>query len=381
MATSSPKSRNVLVVGAGVIGLTTAIRLAEAKHNVTVVAQHSPSSLPPGNKHTGGNGNAQHDPAYTSIGSGGLWMPFLLSGKEVETWATATFEQYQREKVQDGVSMLEGFILSATKEPPLPWYARLTNMQVVHASEDDRIPKQYFAACRFTAPVVHMEVYLPCLERRLKELNVSVVLTSSLAKPQVDQNENDDDDVWDLAAAHRYARETYGSSSVVIVNCTGVGAGKFLHDDCMIPGRGVTVRIRKPSGKNFHLSEDLTDPLLTHGGLLAYAIPRGDEYTLGGTYFRGDWSQTATQDEIDGVIKRASSLLQINATDVQVTSTWTGLRPVTKDGNACVSLQCINDGNEAQVISNYGHSGSGVTTCWGCADHVVNMVNGLSPNS
>jgi glycine/D-amino acid oxidase-like deaminating enzyme len=56
--------RNVCVVGAGIMGLTCASKLADQGHNVTIVAKDT--------IHSAVAARAPNAP-YTSSGSGGLW--------------------------------------------------------------------------------------------------------------------------------------------------------------------------------------------------------------------------------------------------------------------------------------------------------------------
>lgn len=355
---AAPGRRNVLVVGAGIIGLTTAIRLAEEGHAVTVVAQQTPYSLLRG----------QSKGTYTSIGSGGYWMPVLLQGDELQAWGSLTYKTLLQEAPNNGVSIHDALVLHARNDPVLPWYADMTNMSVMSPSDDSRIPSEYHAALRFTTVMVRMDDYLPYLQQRVEKLGVPLLLTSTLGQ-------GEDDDTWDLARTREFAKSTYGKDSrTIVVNCTGIGASR-LSTVRMQPGRGVIVRIERPKDKNYAITEIESDGFLSKDGLMAYALPRGNEYSLGGTNFRGDWRETCSPDEISGVVDRALSLLKLHRDNVRIKSTWSGLRPLTMDARARVGF-VPDDGDD--VIANFGHGGSGVTLCWGCAEHVVGLVRQMS---
>lgn len=71
------ESRRVAVLGAGVIGFSTALRLAQEQPdaNITVLAEH-------------------FDSGTTSSGAAGLWEPFKLSDTPAELvrqWGSETF--------------------------------------------------------------------------------------------------------------------------------------------------------------------------------------------------------------------------------------------------------------------------------------------------
>lgn len=363
VVTTAKSSQEVLIVGAGVIGLTTAIRLREAGFQVSILAEESPSTI------LSRKTTPWYDtpPAtYTSSGSGGLWMPFLLEGDDVKEWATETHNVYQRHANDDiGVRILEGFIVHARTVPELPWYAKLVSMEVITPKDDSRVPPDYRAALRFTTPVVQMELYLPYLEQTVSELGIPLILTrehTMRGKPTA----------WDLRQVLDYATQQYGETPT-IVNCCGLGA-RYLSDDTLIPVRGVTRRVKRPPHVKHFISEAMDDGFMSKEGLVAYAIPRGDEMTLGGTVYRNDWSEVAEENVVNGVHRRASRLVDV--VDAEETGRWSGLRPVREDGNARVEVE---ETNGVTMIANYGHGGSGVTTCWGCASHVVRLLQALPP--
>ena len=283
-------------------------------------------------------------------------MPVLLSDPRIPTWATRTFHTLASDVPLDvGVDMIEGFSLRRS-DCPLPWFAEITSMVKVTPNQDKRVPSRYPIAFRFKAPVVQMEKYLPYLEGRLAEYGVPMVLTRHVTQPGEDTQ-------WGMERISEFANEIHPDTTVV--NCTGVGAGRLCDDD-IIPGRGVTLRVRRPKELDYHISEDYEDGY--HGeGLMAYAIPRGSEMTLGGTIFKNDWREDATEDEIVGVRERAEGLLGVSG--LEETERWTGLRPIREDG--------VRLGLFGETICNYGHGGSGVTTCWGCADEIVDIIQGM----
>lgn len=360
-------TQNILVIGAGIIGLTTSIKLAEAGHNVTVCAQEIPSSIVlDQNRNDNINREERKFGTYTSSGSGGLWMPSWLEGPKIETWAKSTFLEYQsvlqnseKDAAGIGIFLREGLVLFVQSSPSLPWYSTLTNMKVVKKDDDERVPVGYSGALCFTTPILQMELYLPYLERRARTLGVHFHCLNG-AK-------------WTLTDAREFGRNR---NIGIFVNCTGVHAASFLEseDDLGIfPGRGILAFIKRPSRwKNYFIKEDYENGILSGNGKLAYALPRGNDiYTLGGTVFKGDWNESSTETEIAEVIDRAYTLLQIDRDSVEVCSSWTGLRPMTKEGSPRVKI----NGKHPDVIDNYGHGGNGVTTCWGCAGEVLDLVN------
>lgn len=361
-----PAPRPMLVLGAGIIGLTTAIRLREAGYAVTILAAETPRTILSRDK-TEVAGTSPT--TYTSSGSGGLWMPFLLDGVEVERWATRSFEVFASQVGQSiGVDMVEGYLVKAKEKPEkLPWWGGLTRMTVVTPKEDEKVPEMYRYGLKFRSPVVHMEEYLSYLEGVTQELGIGIELTKSEGRSRI----------WDGRQVMEFVRERYGGlGDVIVVNCWGIGGGKIGGEE-MVAVRGVIVRVRRPEGVGHVIQEDMNDGLLAGNGSMAYCIPRGRaEYSLGGTVLEGDWREEVTEEEKRGVKERAGKLLQ-GIAEMEEVGTWAGLRPLRMDGRARVEVQKDGIGEELLVVANYGHGGNGVTTCWGCAEDVVKLAREL----
>src|SRR5271170_2971314 len=99
--------KNVLVLGAGVSGLTTALRLLQAGHKVTIWSKEQPGQFP-----------------STSISAYAMWVPVKVdSDPRIERWTDesyAAFEQLSRDAAT-GVSMRRIFTLKSQHEEP--WFA------------------------------------------------------------------------------------------------------------------------------------------------------------------------------------------------------------------------------------------------------------------
>ncbi len=352
---STSNHANVLVVGAGVIGLTTAIRLREAGHRVTIVALDTPASIAE-------KGDESKSAPYTSMGSGGYWMPFHSAGERFEDWCLRTYDILEDEAIEGGtgVTMHDGFILQYKNMPQqLPFYAERAVMRRVTHQDDIRVPKNYVGALLMRVPICRMDDYLPSLEARA--LGVGAILR------QVDT-------ALDLNNAREMARSVFSNQRgrVVVVNCTGVSAASFCEDESVVPGRGVTVRVRRPAnGANYFITENDEDGIMSRDGLLAYCLPRGDEYTLGGTIYEGDWNTVTSGSEANELVTRCANLIPGIET-WERTGAWTGLRPLRRNG---IRLEAEPETGDVAVVSNYGHGGSGVTCCWGCAEEVVGIIN------
>ena len=134
-----------MVVGAGVTGLTCAVRLAEAGHRVDVLARDLPLET-------------------TSVVAAALWYPYnALPQDRVTAWAASSYAVFADlagpESTPDtsrdtGVRMMAGTeVLHRRTEDP--WWAG-----AVPDLEHIGPPEGYADAWSFTAPVIDMPVYL-----------------------------------------------------------------------------------------------------------------------------------------------------------------------------------------------------------------------------
>lgn len=285
-------------------------------------------------------------------------MPIFLDDPQVKKWSTVTYDVLSSHIQLDvGVGMFDNLLVYKS-EQDMPWYSDLTQMRVVTPSSDARVPSKYHHAHLFRSPIVNAKPYLLHLETLLSELSIPLHLTRSHTAPEESTR-------WHLNKIHSFASQLH--SDYLLINCAGIGAD-LLSDDTVIAGRGVVVCIKRPAFLDYSISEH-PDNGFWREGELAYAIPKGELVTLGGTYQRGKVGE-AEETEKRGVVARAMSLLE-GEVEADVLESWAGLRPIRLDGTARVGV--VEDG----VVANYGHGGSGFTTCWGCAENVVEIVRSM----
>ncbi len=312
----------VRVVGAGVVGLTSALCLAQAGHQVEVVAA------------TTGNGT-------TSSVAAALWYPYRAYPRaEVTRWSATTY-QVLRGLTADpssGVRMRSGRELFRQRTSDPWWRDAVPELGRVAV---ERLPPGYVDGYELRVPVVDMAVHLPWLLGKLAA--VGVVLRVG----QVD----------DLAAAFE------GVDAVV--NCTGLASRRLLHDETLTPVRGQVVVVAQ-----FGLSEwflDQNDPRQ-----LVYVVPRNDTVLLGGTAEEGDEGLDVQPATSAAILERCTELVPALG-QARILSHRVGLRP----GRPSVRLETeVTD--HGPVVHCYGHGGAGVTLSYGCAEDVAALVSGLS---
>jgi len=313
---------DVLVIGAGVSGLTTAICLAEAGRAVTVAA-------------------AERPPRITSAAAGAIWGPHLVEASErVARWGGVTLARLTdlAADPETGVHLAGGVAASADGgSEPFDW---IRAMQPLVPCDPADLPHGYAAGWRLTAPLVSMPVYLAYLLARLERAGAAFreAEFGSLGE----------------------AAELTGAR--VIVNCSGIGASRLVPDPQVTPVRGQAVVVENPGLTEFFVGGG-EDP-----GDVRYYFPHGDSTVLGGSEEAGNWSLEPDPATAERILSRCAEV-QPRLQGARVTGHRVGLRPVRPS----VRLEAESlDGR--LLVHNYGHGGAGVTLSWGCADEVTATV-------
>jgi D-amino-acid oxidase len=315
-------AEQITVLGAGVIGLTTAQALLEAGHDVRVVA-------------------AAWGDAITSAAAGAIWLPFRASPPDkVNRWAAQTREweaNLARERPESGVAVVWQEVYTQTSERP--WWA--DSVSDLGPPETGRAEAPYIWG--FHAPRIEPSVFCPWL---IRECNITIEQRKfeSLADVPGD----------------------------IVINCTGLGA-KGLTGDTQLSGVwGQTTIVE---GGNINLHHSISDERDTNE--FFYSIPRANQMVLGGCAI----PQQGERDPKTGGEIASPPTAQWRATILErarvhgivpdrVIRDSSGLRPFR------ASVRVEPDAADSRIIHNYGHGGAGYTLCRGCAIEVVQLVAG-----
>jgi D-amino-acid oxidase len=308
-----------LVIGCGVIGLSTAIRLQEAGWRVRIWTAALPH-------------------ATTSNVAAAIWYPYKAYPEDrVVQWgkrAYAVFEMLATDPAS-GVQMREGIEVCRDPVPDPWWRDAVPHLRRPTANE---LPPGYCDGFVFTAPMIEMPVYLQYLLGRF---------TSS--EGYIEQR------------VVRSLSEATATCSLV-VNCTGLGAYTLVGDTSLTPIRGQIVRVHNPGLQRFVLDED-------HPEGVTYIVPRITDCILGGTAEEGRWDTTPDPLIAESILRRCIAL-EPRLASTPILEHKVGLRP----GRPAIRLQREEHANGTYVIHNYGHGGAGVTLSWGCAEAVLELV-------
>ena len=322
-----------VVVGAGVIGMSVALALAEECgrfERVRVVAERF-----------------AEERGTTSSVAAAFWYPFLTRTdppERADEWAVASFEWFRammREDEACGVEMRRCKEFLREPRRPAAWSSSVDYYAPLVAGEYDET--RHCGGYAFDVPVIAMPKFLPWLKRRCETRGVSFErrrLTS----------------VSELRGAE------------LVVDCAGLGARELFGDEEIKPIRGQVVYLDQDCGEG--LFDD--DP-----EALAYLIPRRGEFgtVLGGTAQVNDFNlDPDPADERDIVAKCSKLWPQLDPS--RIIGTNVGLRP----SRSVVRCELDADASDAEnftLIHCVGHGGAGVTLCRGSALEVVDIVDAL----
>ncbi len=305
------RGERVIVVGAGVVGLTCAVRLLEAGLRVDVVARDLPQET-------------------TSAAAAAIWYPYrALPQDRVTAWARTSYAVFAALAAPSdfggdpdcGVRMVPGTEVLTGSRPDPWWRAAVPTLE--HTRE---VPPDWTAGWSFTTPVADMSVYLGWLASRVGQLGGTVTRLNLSALP----------------------------ATGLVVNCSGLGARLLGGDRSVVPVRGQVVVVEQFGLARWWL--DSTGP--------TYVVPRERDIVVGGTDLEGDWSRTPSPEAASAILARGARLVPELRT-ARVLRHKVGLRPV----RPAVRLERVGD-----VVHCYGHGGAGVTLSWGVADEVVALL-------
>lgn len=307
------------MVGAGVVGLTCAVRLLEAGHRVDVVARDLPLET-------------------TSAVAAAIWYPYrALPQDRVTAWSATSYavfaalgapEEYGGSP-EAGVRMVEGTEVFTRRQGEPWWRAAVPGLD-----RETSLPAGYVDGWTFTTPVVEMPVYLRWLTRRIEELGGTVTRLNLRALPE---------------------------GADLVVNCSGLGSRLLGSDRTVVPVRGQVL----------YLEQVGLDRWWLDGEGPTYVVPRERDIVVGGTDDEGEWSRTPSPEGATDILERATRLVPA-LRGAKVLRQKVGLRPV----RPAVRLE-----RTGHVVHCYGHGGAGVTLSWGCAEDVVSLAsNGSVPD-
>ncbi len=361
------KDKKILIIGAGISGLTTAVCLKEKGFQVVIVAE-------------------KFSPNLVSNVAGALWeWPPAACGKHgtprslerSKVWCMVSYQRFKALQSEYGGESTGVYLRNATFYfhdvlDDLPedlnkmheLAGRVDNFKrgldiisdTINLDSRQNIKDAY----RHMAPMVDTDVYMQWLLARVRDLGCEII--QQKISVNLIEHEQTFLDQFQCEA---------------IVNCTGLGSIEVANDASMYPLRGALVRVKDEQGvidgahciSHKETSNSEQD--------IVFIVPRGDKKTviLGGLVQIHQWEQSMSLN--DPIIKRMyhgcleflPPLQSLPLDDQQ--SVRTGLRPFTHTN------VCVEHVPATRLFYNYGHGGAGVTLSWGCAQETVDNIQAL----
>lgn len=305
----------VTVVGGGVVGLTTALELADAGHQVWCVRDRPATDT-------------------VSAVAGGLWFPYHVEPRDrVLGWAATALARFTAlaDDPASGVALREGLLVE--RGPADRWWAGA--VPGWREARPVELPAGAGSGVVATLPLVDMPVFLPWLEDRCRAAGVEI------EEDHVDRLDELADDLVVVAA--------------------GLGSAGLTGEVPGTPSRGQVAVLANPG-----LTRWLVDD--AHPDGLLYVLPHRDRVVCGGTDVEGSDDTTPDPEVHAAVLGRVRAAVPALA-GATVLGARVGLRPLAGE----VSLRVLDVDGRA-VVANHGHGGAGVTLSWGCAAEVVRLV-------
>ncbi len=312
----------VVVVGAGISGLTAALRLHQGGHEVRVLAAAPPERT-------------------TSSVAAALWYPYRALPREAVTrWSASTYDVLAELAAVPaaGVRMRTGRELLREAQPDPWWRDAVPALDRVPTAD---LPAGFADGYLLQVPVVDVTVHLPWLVGLLSERGVT------LSEQRLDALEQADP--W----------------ADLVVDCAGLGAAALTGDAELLPVRGQVVVVGQVGVREWLLAQ--SDP-----EALTYVVPRERTVVLGGTAQVGATDLAVDTSTATAVLERCTALVPA-LRDAEVLAHRVGLRPTRPS----VRLEAGRLADGRPVVHDYGHGGAGVTLSYGCAADVVRLVDAL----
>jgi D-amino-acid oxidase len=358
------RNETVLVVGAGVSGLTCALCLKQHGFGVIVVAD-------------------QFAPQVTSVVAGALWeWPPAVCGFHQDqqsllrsrAWCMPSYRHFA-ELSRDPATGV--FMRTATfyfRQPVAQNPQQLAKMNELKDHVDEFVHDRALIAANqvnaeigirdayaHLAPMVDTDAYMGWLLNEVRQAGCHVVCQTISGN---------------LIEREASLRKQFQADA--IVNCSGLRARELVNDD-LYPLRGALIRI---------VNDGRAMPRITQAHCVAhdetnseqdvvFIVPRGqDRLVLGGLTEPDAWGLDIDLRNYEPIRKMHDRCIEFLPVlkDAQIDESEpvrVGLRPMRRQN---VRLEREPG---TRIIHNYGHGGSGVTLSWGCAAEVVDSVERL----
>jgi D-amino-acid oxidase len=315
-------AEQIVVVGAGVSGLTSALCLAEAGWQVRVWTAAMPKQT-------------------TSVVAGAVWAPPRPAERATKTltWTEYSLGVFRELAANPDTGVRMAPAMSVGELTPTEAMSSAAQLiPDLRPAEPADLPEGFRVGFRATLPMIDMPHYLDYLTQRLAAAGCEI----------------EEHPVQSLAEV--------ADAAPIVVNCSGLGARALVGDDTVRPLFGQHVVLANPGLQQLFLE-------INTGPEWVCYFPHPQRVVCGGISIPDRWDTTAEPDITERIVARCRRI-EPRLAGAEVIETITGLRPDRP--SVRVEAEPLE---RARCIHNYGHGGNGVTLSWGCARDVVRLVS------
>lgn len=262
--------RRVIVVGAGVIGLSCAVRLLEAGHRVDVVGRDLPLET-------------------TSSVAAAVWSPYSQPQEHVVRWSRTAYDAFAALCEDDGAGVVMRTGTELFRDGPTDLWWRDALPPGAGPDRETSLPTGYASGLTMRTPVVEMPVYLRWLTARVDALGGTITRLNLSALP---------------------------TSDTLVVNASGIGARLLGADPTVSPVRGQVVLVEQVGLDHWWIDAEAP----------TYVVPRSRDIVLGGTAGEGEWSRTPDPATAESILERATRI-EPRLAGARILRHKVGLRP------------------------------------------------------
>ncbi|KAJ5088419.1 hypothetical protein N7456_012035 [Penicillium angulare] len=342
-------AKQFVVVGAGVVGLTTALEL-KSRHpssNVIIIAKELPGDS---------------SPMYASAWAGGNWISCATDNGREEEWDRITYLKFKELTEGHPHCGIEKMTIRSIYDDDIDkvgllsvgtnriWYDDLAGG--IRFLPHETLPEGAQFGFDVDTFVIDVQRYLPWLqaESLKKDIGIRRVIV---------------DDLGDV--------KTMFPEVYAIFNCTGLGSYTLggVKDSNLYPSKGQTFLVQAPPegvSKMYYRSN------LRLGASNSYIFPRGQHggVILGGCRLNGNWDKTFDTVLGESIKRKCCALAPElgKPEDLKIISENVGFRPNRKGGNRLEMERKYG----VVVIHNYGAGGAGYQASWGLAKKAVDLL-------
>ena len=304
---------DIIVIGSGVIGLSSALCLQHSGYDAKIVTRELPTQT-------------------TSMAAGAVWSGSDLHGRS-RCWAADTLDRFLALSKESNSGVTKQRMREVYAEDvPDPWYREL--LPFFQRLSKHEMRGGLIGGYLMDVPMVAPPIYLERLHEQFLAAGGVLELRTV-------------DSLEELA-----------EEAPLLVNCTGVGAREVAKDDSVYPMRGQTILTDAQGIRVGYMDNSSVD----------HIFPRSDGVLIGGVKVKGDWNRQLDPAISADIFERVAKV-EKRLAGAKVLREFVGLRPGRDEPR--LEIETLTKG--CSVIHNYGHAAVGYTLSWGCALEVASL--------